>query len=183
MLIARRSFVLGALFGAAAGLPLVRALPALAAETLPDSRFVGYAQQINDFEIGSGQLALRKSANPQVRGFATRMIAEHTEAASELAKARQESGITFAPDPAQPPHVGPILQRLSVLDGPDFDIAYAKAQLAVLSEAEQQYGANSANQGTSSSANSTGVVMRFAKREYPRMMRHREYAQQLAAGF
>jgi putative membrane protein len=179
MLIARRSLLVGAL----AGLPLVGALPALANESLPDSRFVGYAQQINDFEIGSGQLALSKSTNPQVRGFATRMINEHTEAASELAKVRQESGITYAPDPAQPPHVGPILQRLSTLDGPDFDIAYAKAQLVVLSEAEQQYGANSANQGGSSSSASTGAVMRFAKREYPRMQRHRESAQQLAAGF
>jgi putative membrane protein len=179
MLIARRSLVLGAI----AGLPFFRALPALAADTLPDSRFVGYAQQINDFEIGSGQLALQKSANPQVRGFATRMIAEHTEAASELAKARQEAGVSYAPDPAEPPHTRPILQRLSALDGPAFDMAYAKAQLVVLSEAEQQYGANSANQGGSSSANSTGVVMRFAKREYPRMTRHREFAQQLAGSF
>jgi putative membrane protein len=178
MLIARRSLIAGI-----AALPLVRALPALAADTLPDSRFVGYAQQINDFEIGSGKLALSRSANPQVRGFATRMINEHTEAASELAKVRQESGITYAPDPAQPPHVGPILQRLSALDGPDFDIAYAKAQFVVLSEAEQQYGANSANQGGSSSSASTGAVMRFAKREYPRMQHHREFAQQLAAGF
>jgi len=178
MLIARRSLIVGL-----AGLPLVRALPALANETLPDSRFVGYAQQVNDFEIGSGQLALSKSANPQVRGFATRMIAEHTEAASELAKVRQEAGISYAPDPARAPHTGPILQRLSTLDGPDFDIAYAKAQLSVLTEAEQQYAANSANQGGSSSSASTGAVMRFAKREYPRMERHREFAQQLVAAF
>ena len=42
--------------------------------------------------------------NEKVRGFATRMLAECTEAAEELRKARAEAGVSYAPDspPSRP---------------------------------------------------------------------------------
>jgi putative membrane protein len=175
MLIARRSLLLGA----AAALPAAYAMPALALDALPDSRFVGYAQQVNDFEIASGNLALSKSMNENIRGFATRMIADHTNAAEELTKVRQESGVSYAPDGAAAPHTTAILQRLNQLAGGEFDLAYANAQLAVLTEAEQQYGANS--NATSSGPSFTTGMARFAKREFPRVQGHRAQAQALAA--
>ena len=55
-----------------------------AVDALPDARFVGFAETVNDFEIQSGQLALTKSSNEPVRGYATRAIAEHTAAAQSL---------------------------------------------------------------------------------------------------
>ena len=55
-----------------------------AVDALPDARFVGFAETVNDFEIQSGQLALTKSSNELVRGYATRAIAEHTAAAQSL---------------------------------------------------------------------------------------------------
>jgi predicted outer membrane protein len=51
-----------------------------AVDALPDARFVGFSETINDFMIKSGQLALSKSTNELVRGFATRAVAEHTQA-------------------------------------------------------------------------------------------------------
>src|SRR5687768_13549261 len=62
--LARRSILLGI-----AALPAVYATAAWAVDALPDSRFVGYAQQLNDFEIASGRLALTKSTNENIRGF------------------------------------------------------------------------------------------------------------------
>lgn len=175
MLIARRSVMLGAI----AALPAAYAMPALALDALPDSRFVGYAQQVNDFEIASGNLALAKSTNENIRGFAARMIADHTNAAEELAKVRQESGVSYAPEGNSSPHTQQILQRLNQLAGSEFDLAYANAQLAILTEAEQQFGANS--NATSSGPSFTTGMARFAKREFPRIQGHREQARALAA--
>jgi putative membrane protein len=177
-LIARRSLLLGAMVA----VPAAYAFPALALDALPDARFVGFAQQVNDFEIASGRLALTKSSNENIRGFASRMIADHTNAAELLAKARSEAGVSYAPDPNARPHTVTILQRLNGLDGNEFDTAYANAQLAVLSEAEQQYAANSANVGSSAGSASTGVMMRYARNELPRMQAHRDLARALAGG-
>src|ERR1700743_1895549 len=104
MMLARRSLLLGAVALA----PAIYVRPSFALDALPDSRFVGFAQQVNAFEIASGQLALTKSANEMVRGFATRMIAEHSRAAEDLVKARSEAGVSFAPDPNGPPHTAAI---------------------------------------------------------------------------
>src|SRR6266851_8837941 len=49
-----------------------------AVDALPDARFVGFAETVNDFEIKSGELALTRSSNELVRGYATRAVAEHT---------------------------------------------------------------------------------------------------------
>ncbi len=68
----RRRSVLFALASAPAGY----AFSALAVEALPDARFVGFAQAVNDFEIGSARLALAKSGNENIRGYAARALAE-----------------------------------------------------------------------------------------------------------
>jgi len=169
-LIARRAFLL-----ASASLPFVGAPAAHAADPLPDARFVGFAQAVNDFEIGASRLALSKSMNENVRGHASRMLAEHTEAAEELRKARAEAGVSYAPDPSQPPNTTAMLQRLSALEGADFDIAYANAQLALQTEAEVQYGAYAqSGQG--------GALRRYAQRQLPKVKAHLEYSRLLAGG-
>lgn len=165
--IARRTALIFTAFALAAPLAAVHA-----ADTLPDSRFVGYAQAINDFEIGSARLALAKSSNENVRGFATRALADHTDAAERLSKARSEAGVTYAPDPSRPASTIAVLQRLGGLEGPEFDVAFANAQLALMTEAEAQYGANS----------QSGGLKRYAQEELPKMQRRAEYARRLAGG-
>ena len=145
-----------------------------AADTLPDARFVGYAQQINDFEIGSARLALTKSSNENVRGFATRALPEYTDAAERLSKSRTEAGVTYAPDPSKPPNTIAVLQRLGALEGPEFDTAYANAQLAILADAEAQYGANSQSNG--------GGMQRYAQYQLPKIRMQLEFARRLAGG-
>ncbi|MBV8393761.1 MAG: DUF4142 domain-containing protein [Alphaproteobacteria bacterium] len=176
MLLARRTLLLGAM----ALVPVAHARPSFALDALPDARFVGFAQQVNDFEIASGRLALSKSMNEMVRGFATRTVAEHARAAEDLAKARAEAGVSFAPDPNGPPHTAAIIQRLNLLDGPDFDAEYSRAQLRILSEAEQQYAANSATPSNNSGSAFSGAIVRWAGRELPHIKAHREMALVLA---
>ena len=104
MLIARRAALKFALTAVpAAYVSTVFVSSAHAVDALPSARFVGWAQTFNDYEIAAGRMALAKSGNEIVRGFATRMIAEHTEAAQFLAKSRAEAGVSYAPDPAARP--------------------------------------------------------------------------------
>lgn len=175
--IARRSLLLGAFVA----LPAAHATRALALDALPDARFVGYAQQVNDFEIGSGRLALARSTNGNVRGFATRMVADYTDAAERLRKVRSEAGVSYAPDPNAAPRTAAILERLAGLQGVELDTAYADAQVAVLTNAEQQYAANSNSQSTNAGSASTGALSGYARSQFPRIKQHREMAEALAS--
>ncbi|MGE5149538.1 MAG: DUF4142 domain-containing protein [Rhodospirillaceae bacterium] len=165
---ARRSFI-AALSVASVGC----AATARAVDALPDARFVGFAQAVNDFGVASGNLALARSGNENVRGYATRAIAEHSEAASELAKSRQEAGVAYAPDGRMGPNVQSLLVQLSQLQGPEFDAAFARAQLMVQTDAVGQYGAYSQGGGS-------GPLRRYAQRSFPKSQMLLEYARRLA---
>lgn len=168
--IARRSIMLALSVASMSGAGAARAVDAL-----PDARFVGFAQAVNDFGVASGNLALARSGNENVRGYATRAIAEHNEAASELAKSRQEAGVAYAPDGRMGPHIQNLLAQLSSLQGPQFDAAFASAQLTVQTDAVDQYGAYSQN-------GRSGPLRRYAQRSYPKSQMFLEYARRLAGG-
>jgi putative membrane protein len=169
-LIARRAVLTFAL----AALPVAYASRALAVDALPDARFVGYAQAHNDFEIASARLALSKSGNENIRGFASRALVDSDLAAQHLVHARSEAGVSYAPDPNEPTVA--VLQRLSSLEGQQFDVAYANAQLAAMTNANAQYGAFSeAGQG--------GPLRRYAQEQYPKIREQLEFAKRLAGGF
>ena len=161
------------LLGFAAAVPVLGGRAAFAVDALPDARFVGYAQQVNDFEVAAGRMALAKSANENVRAFASRAVSLHGDAAQRLAKARSEAGVSYAPDPSGPPNTQAILQRLNGLDGAAFDSAYANAQLGVCTDAEAQYGAYSQN-------GRNGALRRYAQGELPHMQGQLEFARRLA---
>ena len=169
-LIARRSLLI-----ALAAAPVAYTSVAYAVDALPDARFVGFAQAVNDFEIGSARLALAKSANENIRGYATRALAEYTENAQFLSKSRSEAGVSYAPDPNGPPNTQRMLPQLNALQGPDFDAAYANAQLAVQTEAVDQFGAFSQN-------GSSAPLRRYAQMMLPKSKTFLEYAKRLAGG-
>jgi putative membrane protein len=166
--IARRSFLVALSVASVGG-----AVTAHAVDALPDARFVGFAQAVNDFGIASGNLALARSGNENVRGFATRAIAEHNEAASELSKSRQEAGVSYAPDGRMGPATQNLLARLGQLQGPDFDAEFARAQLMVQTDAADQYGAYS-------QSGKSGPLRRYAQRSFPKSQMFLEYAKRLA---
>jgi putative membrane protein len=160
---------------ALAAAPLAYAPGAQAVDALPDARFVGFSQAVNDFSIKSGQLALARSTNENVRGFASRAIAEHTTAAEMLSRSRSEAGVSYAPDGSMGPRTENELSRLNALQGPQFDAAFAAAQLAIQTAAEAQFAAYSQN-GTS------GPLRRYAQQMLPKSKMLLEYAQRLAGG-
>lgn len=176
MLIARRAAVKFALTTLpAAYVSTVFVSSAHAVDALPDARFVGWAQNFNDYEIAAGRMALAKSGNEIVRGFATRMIAEHSEAAEILVKSRSEAGVSYAPDPAAYPDTVAVLQRLNGLQGPAFDTAYANAEVGSHMNAADQLGAYSQN-------GDNGTLRRYAQAQFPKVKEQLEVAKRMAGG-
>lgn len=155
--------------------PLAYAASVHAVDALPDARFVGFAETINDFEIKSGQLALSRSTNELVRGFATRAIAEHTKAAQSLRHNRSEAGVSMAPHDDTARMTADALNQLNALQGAQFDTAYANAQLRVQTAAVDQYGAYSQN-------GKSGPLRRYAQETLPTLQSLLEYAKRLAGG-
>ena len=164
--IARRAFIV-----AVAVAPLSSA--AFAVNALPDARFVGFAETVNDFEIQSGNLALAKSSNENVRAYATRAIAQHTAIAESLSRNRRESGVTMAPDEEVRKIAGDAMTRLNSLQGAEFDTAFADAQLRLQTAAVAQYGAYSQN-------GNDGSLRRHAERTLPQLEMLLEGAKRLA---
>ena len=151
------------------------ASPALAVDALPDARFVGFAQACNEFAISSGQLALARSTNENIRGYASRAIAEATQYGEALRRSRQEAGVSYAPDGSMGPKTANLMAQLNALQGPAFDTAFANAQLSVQTDAEAQYGAYSQN-------GKSGPLRRYAQEILPASQRQLEYARRIAGG-
>jgi putative membrane protein len=147
--------------------------PAALVNALPDDRFVGFAQTVNDFEIKSGQLALTRSSNERVRGYASRAVAEYPNAVQSLSRNRSEAGVSFAPDENVRSLADTSITRLNSLQGADFDRAYADAQVRVQTAAVEQYGAYSQN-------GRSGPLRRYAQEQLPKSQAFLEYANRLA---
>ena len=176
MLIARRAALKFALTAVpAVYVSTMFASSAHAVDALPAARFVGWAQNFNDYEIAAGRMAVAKSGNEIVRGFATRMIAEHSEAAEILVKSRSEAGVSYAPDPAAYPNTVNVLQRLNTLQGPEFDTAYANAEVGSHMNAVDQLGAYSQN-------GDNGTLRRYAQLQFPKAKEQLEVAKRMAGG-
>jgi putative membrane protein len=159
-----------------AATPVVLAVVPLAAQdALPDARFVGFAQAVNDFEVASGNMALQRSANENIRGYASRAISQAAYDASALSKSRAEAGVSYAPDGRMGPMTQNLLAQLNTLQGPAFDSAFAQAQLQVMTEAEAQYGAYSQN-------GKSGPLRRYAQLTLPKAKEQLEYARRNAGG-
>lgn len=168
--ITRRSVLVASLV-----VSMVPLVSALAQDALPDARFVGFAQAVNDFDLASGNLALARSGDVNIRGYATRAIADANWEADALSKSRAEAGVSYAPDGRMGPRTADLLAQLNTLQGPQFDAAYARAQFEVQSQAEAQYGAYSVN-------GNSGPLKRYASLAFPKAKERRELAQQLAGG-
>jgi putative membrane protein len=168
--IKRRSLLVASLI-----VPTMFVLPAFAQDALPDARFVGFAQAVNDFDLASGNLALARSGNENIRGYATRAIADANWEADALSKSRSEAGVSYAPDGSMGPRTANLLAQLNTLQGPAFDTVYASAQFEIQTQAEAQYGAYSVN-------GKSGPLKRYALLAFPKAKERRELAQRLAGG-
>ncbi|HEX8237247.1 MAG TPA: DUF4142 domain-containing protein [Abditibacteriaceae bacterium] len=117
--------------GAAAPRPMVdpvvaaRTRAALAANM--DRLFMLKAAQGNTAEVLTGQLALRKSTNPQVRQLAQMLVREHGQANVELLQITRRKGLPL-PSTVGAMHAA-TSDQLSRLSGARFDQMFMAAQV------------------------------------------------------
>lgn len=95
--------------------------------------FADRAASSNAFELASSELALERARSPEVRSFAEKMIADHTDAAEKMRAAAGEDGLILS-DVIMPDHQAQ-LDSLASVEAADFDAAYLGAQLAAHTEA------------------------------------------------
>jgi putative membrane protein len=92
------------------------------------SAFVSKAAVGGMAEVKLGQLAVQKASNPDVKAFGQQMVDDHGKANDELKQLASSKGMTLPTD-IDAKHQA-TYDRLSKLDGAEFDRAYMKDMLA-----------------------------------------------------
>ena len=92
-----------------------------------DKTFVLMAALSNYAEISAGQLALTKTADPNVQMFAQKMITDHTKSQDSLQLIAGQLGLN-APDSLDAAHVQ-MAAMLSTMTGRAFDSTYVHGQV------------------------------------------------------
>lgn len=121
-------------------------------------------------EVEASQLAQQRATSPQVKQFAARMIADHTQANNELQQIAQQQDLTL---PTQPDSKDASkVQKLRGLNGAAFDKAYAQEQVPdhqsdiAMFRKEAQSGQDPA-------------LKAFAQKTLPILQQHLQLAQRL----
>jgi putative membrane protein len=166
---------------AAAALALVTAAPVAAQSAVPAqpmgqaapmqrvdaATFRMMAASSDMLEIQSSRLALERSRNEAVRGFAQRMIRDHTRTTNELMRIAPIQG-----QPAMDPRHAALLTQLQGAQGADFDRAYVQGQVMAHREAValfESYARSGDNR----------QLVAFAREQRPHLRRHLRSAQAL----
>lgn len=100
-----------------------------AAAPMSAQDFANAATSTDAFEIAEGKLALSKSANVDVKAFATKMIAAHTESTAKVKKAAAAAIPAVIPDATLAPAQQAKVDALGKLSGDAFDKQYAVDQI------------------------------------------------------
>jgi putative membrane protein len=154
----------------AAGLIGFAAMPASAALSSADRDFAMKAASGGMGEVQTAQLAQDRSASPQVKQFAQRMITDHTAANNELMQIAKQANIDL---PSQPTGKDASeAQRLRGLQGAQFDQAYSQAELRD-HQADVQLFQKEADSGQDAALKS------FAQKTLPVLQQHLQLAEAL----
>jgi putative membrane protein len=154
----------------AAGLVGMAVVPARADLNNADRSFIEQAASGGMAEIQAAQLAQQRSNSPQVKQFANRVIADHTQANSELQQIAQDQNVTLPEQPSAKD--ASAYRRLIGLTGTAFDQAYAQAEVSdhqqdiALFRKEAQSGQDP-------------TVKSFAQKTLPLLVQHLQLAQGL----
>lgn len=126
--------------------------------------FVPAAASANTFEIETSRLALARSRDPEIRRFASRMIADHTAATRSLTVAARASGMPVGRvslDARQ----RDVLDDLEAVSPGEFDGAFIDTQVIAHQESVALF-ADFARRGDDP------ALMRFAADTLPTLQRH-----------
>lgn len=102
------------------------AVMAAEAENTPPNlpTFVSKAAQAGMTEVEVGKLALEKSKDPAIRGFAQKMVDDHSKANSELARIAEAKGVK-APKKLDAEHQA-MVRSMRDVPAADFDRQYSQ---------------------------------------------------------
>lgn len=102
----------------------------------------------NAYQIDAGQLAAQRSAYPQVRQFANRVVSGNATVDQDLTAALQRNGTPVVRPAALDPRHQAMIDDLTTAQGPEFDRRFVVQQVAVHREAItllQNYARNGDN--------------------------------------
>lgn len=102
--------------------------PAQAAAPQQAPAFLFYAGAGDIFEITTSTIALQRSQNPQVRAFASMLIADHTNLTNGSLATAKGAGLVPPPPELSPMQKGMITQLLAAAPA-DFDRTYLSQQV------------------------------------------------------
>jgi putative membrane protein len=161
-------------------------------DTAGDVRgFVEQAAIAGMAEIQLGNLALQRAQHSNVKQFARMMVTDHTKALAELRTAAQSVNVTLPADLDDKHH--DLYQRLSSLQGSEFDHEYMKAMVTGHEDAadlldNRAQGRRETAGVTAASGNATpgeaqteGPVNQWAARTLPAVRAHLDRAKAVAA--
>jgi putative membrane protein len=155
--------------GLAAGPIALAALAASAALSSGDRNFVQASTSGGLAEVATAQLAQQRSASPQVRKFADRMIADHTQANTDLQQIVEQEDITL---PTQPAGDAAAEAKLRGLNGAAFDRAYLQASVSDHQQAIALFSREA-------SSGQDPALKAFAQQTLPMLQQHLQLANSL----
>ena len=138
--------------------------------TAEDQEFLTRAIQDGLAEVRLAQLALERALAEQVRGFAERMILDHTAANQQLVRLAEASGL-LPPTEMDQQHRA-LHQQLSQLAGEEFDRRYMQGQVEDHQTAVELY--------STEASQPSGPVDQLAEQLLPTLQEHLELAQQIS---
>lgn len=97
--------------------------------------FADTAAKSDAFEIAAAKLALTNAASPDVKAFATKMIAAHTGSTVKIKAAAAKASPAITPDATLTSDQQGKLDDLAKLKGADFDAAYIDGQIGAHEDA------------------------------------------------
>ena len=121
-------------------------------------------------EVQTAQLAQQRASSPQVRQFASRMMTDHGQANTELQQIAEQANVTLPTKPTG--KEASTAQRLSGLNGPAFDQAYAQAMLSDHQEDVALFRKEA-------SSGKDPALKAFAQKTLPILQQHLQMAQGL----
>lgn len=137
-----------------------------------DVSFVQKAAVAGMTEVEASKVALEKSTDANIRGFAQHMIDDHTKAGDALKAAAAQEGLSV-PNALDAEHKQ-LIDRLSGLSSATFDQAYKTQMLTDHKEAVALFSNESRNTAQT-------AVDKFAAETLPTLQSHLKMAQDLAA--
>ncbi len=138
--------------------------------TAEDREFLTAAIQAGLAEVQLARLALENAQDEEVRGFAERMVEEHTAANEQLMNLAETAGMTPPTEMDQQHQT--LHEQLSQLSGEEFDRQYMQSQVRDHQAAVELY--------STEASQPRGPVDQLAGRLLPTLREHLEMAEQIS---